>query len=46
MEDAEYEKARRRREGRELWVKYFTAIAAAVAALASLANLYFSNTKK
>ena len=46
VEDAEYEKARRRREGRELWVKYFTAIAATLAALASLANLYFSNRKK
>jgi len=46
VEDAEYEKARRRREGRELWVKYFTAIAAALAALASFANLYFSSRKK
>jgi hypothetical protein len=46
VEDAEYEKSRRRREGRELWVKYFTAIAAALAALASFANLYFSYTRK
>jgi hypothetical protein len=45
VEDAEYEKARRRREGRELWVKYFTAIVAAVAAAASVANLYLCSKK-
>ena len=46
VEDAEYERGRRRREGRELRVKYFTAIAAALAALASLTNLYFSYRRK
>lgn len=45
VEDAEYERARRKREGRELWVKYFTAGAAALAALASLANLYLTSTR-
>lgn len=46
VEDAEYETGRRRREAREFWVKYFTAGAAATAALASLLNLYFSSRKK
>jgi sulfur relay (sulfurtransferase) DsrC/TusE family protein len=46
VEDAEYERDRRKREGREIWVKYFTAGAAALAALASLANLYFTSRRK
>lgn len=46
VEDAEYQRDRRKREGREMWVKYFTAGAAALAALASLANLYFTSRKR
>jgi hypothetical protein len=46
VEDAEYEKSRRKREGRELWIKWFTAIAAGLAALASIGNLYFTFRKK
>jgi hypothetical protein len=45
VKDAEYEHAKRRREGRELWVKYFTAGAATVAALASLVNVYLTYSK-
>jgi hypothetical protein len=45
VEDAEYEQKPRTREGRELWVKYFTAFAAALAAIASLAT-YFTPRKK
>jgi len=43
VEDAEYERRKRKREGRELWVKWFTAVAATIAALASLLTLYFSH---
>jgi len=46
VEDAEYEKARRRREGKELWVKYLTMTAAILAALASLGNLYLNFNHK
>jgi hypothetical protein len=46
VEDAEYERDKRKREGREIGVKYFTAVAATLAALASLANLYLSSFKK
>jgi hypothetical protein len=46
VEDGEYERNRRKREGRELWVKYFTAGAAAIAALAALLNLYFTSRRK
>src|ERR1051325_1408285 len=47
VEDAEYERSKRKWEGREIWIKWFTATVAAVAALASLLNLYLSyRTKK
>ncbi|HEY4359376.1 MAG TPA: hypothetical protein VGN17_00305 [Bryobacteraceae bacterium] len=32
VEEAEYERRRRKHEGREIWIKWFTAIAAAIAA--------------
>jgi hypothetical protein len=39
VEDAEYERDRRKRESREIRIKYFTAVVAFLAALASIANL-------
>jgi hypothetical protein len=36
VEDAEYERKRRNREGRELLIKWFTAVAAAIGALTGL----------
>lgn len=44
--DAEYEKTRRKREGRELWVKYVTVVAAVLGAIASLVNLLITAGKK
>jgi len=41
VEAAEYERSKRRRERNELWVKYFTALAATVAALASVYTAFF-----
>jgi hypothetical protein len=46
VEDAEYERDRRKREQREVRIKYFTATAALLAALASIANLLLSAKKK
>jgi hypothetical protein len=49
VEDAEYERNRRKREGREIWIKWFTAGFAAVGALGGLAtliNLYLTYRKK
>jgi hypothetical protein len=42
VEDAEYERDKRKREGREIWIKYFTAAVAALAALASMVNVYLT----
>ncbi len=39
VEDAEYERSRRKREGREILIKWFTAIAATIGALGGLATL-------
>ena len=41
VETAEYERKKRRREGNELWIKWFTAGAATVAAIASLYVAFF-----
>lgn len=46
VEDAEYERDRRWREGREIWIKYLTAGAALLAAAASIANLILTAHKK
>jgi hypothetical protein len=46
VEDAEYERDRRRRESNELRIKYFTALAAGIAAVSSFINLYLSVLKK
>ncbi len=46
VEDAEYERDRRRREGREIWIKYVTGGAAVLAAAASIANLILTARKK
>jgi hypothetical protein len=49
IEDAEYGRSRRKREGREIWIKWFTAIAATIGAigeLATLLNLYLTNKTK
>ena len=42
VEDAEYERNKRKREWHELRVKWFTAIVAAIAAIAGLVNLYLT----
>jgi hypothetical protein len=46
VEDAEYERDRRRREGREIWIKYVTGGAAVLAAAASIANLILTAHRK
>jgi hypothetical protein len=46
VEDAEYERNRRKRESRELWIKYITAGAALLAAAASITNLIVTTHKK
>jgi hypothetical protein len=43
VEAAEYERAKRRREGKELWIKWFTAVVSTIAAIASV---YSALTKK
>lgn len=43
IEDAEYENKKRSREGSEIFIKYFTALAALVAALTAIANLIISS---
>lgn len=40
VEDREHELRRRKREGRELWIKWFTAVAAAVGGLGGAATLW------
>ena len=45
VEGREYEYRRRKREGREMWIKRVTAGAAVIAATASLANLLASHCK-
>jgi hypothetical protein len=45
VEDAEYERDRRKRENREICIKYFTAVVAFLAALASIANLILTAYK-
>jgi len=46
VEDAEYERDRRGREGREIWIKYVTGGAALLAAAASIANLILTAHRK
>jgi len=45
VEDREYELKRRKREGGELWVKWFTAIMAAIGALTGLYLAFVKGTK-
>src|SRR5580704_4907730 len=40
VEDAEYERSKRQREGRESWIRWITAGAAIIAALGTLLSLY------
>jgi hypothetical protein len=46
VEDAEYERSKRRREGRESWIKWITAGAAIIAALGTLLSLYLASRGK
>ncbi len=46
VEDAEYERTRRKHEGREFLLKWFTAVFAALAALASIWNVYLTTRKR
>jgi len=43
VEDAEYERCKRKREAWEVRIKWVTAVAAVLAAAASLFNLYFTS---
>jgi len=46
VEDSEYERDKRLRERREIRIKYFTAVVAFLAAMASIVNLLITANKK
>jgi len=46
VEDAEYGRSKRKREGRESWIKWITAGAAIIAALGTLLSLYWTSHGK